>query len=69
MIELVFTVCSILHGAQCHTERQTYMAQHVSLFECMRYGQLELARWSVSHPNYSIHKWRCGVVDQTQAKA
>jgi len=59
MIELIFTVCSILHGAQCQEERMSFIATEIPVFACAKYGQYELAKWSASHPNYSIHRWRC----------
>lgn len=69
MIELVLTVCSIVHGAQCKVEKQTYIAEQVTLFECMRYGQLEVMRWQASHPNWKVQRWRCGAAHKLQAKA
>jgi hypothetical protein len=26
----------------------------------MMYGQMELAKWTVGHPNWAIRKWSCG---------
>lgn len=60
MIELVLSACSILHGAQCKTERLTYMAQSVTPHQCMLYGQAEIAKWTETHPNWRVHKWSCG---------
>lgn len=60
LIELTMTICSILHGASCRTETLTYMAESVTPFACMRYGQPEIAKWAETHPNWSVAKWRCG---------
>lgn len=65
MIELIASVCSIVHGATCHDVTLTFEADHVSHFECIAYGQLALAEWRDSHPNWTVAKWRCGVAGQT----
>lgn len=69
-IELVIVACSILHGAQCKNERMIFFSSQGSLpvFECARYGQSEVAKWSQSHPNWRVQRWRCGP-PQLQAKA
>lgn len=59
MIELIFVACSILHGATCVEHRMAFLANEIPVFACAKYGQAELAKWSLSHPNHSIHKWRC----------
>lgn len=59
MIELVMTICSILHGAQCREERLPFLAERVSVIECALYGQIEMARWQAGHPNWSVARWRC----------
>lgn len=61
-------VCSILHGAHCKEEKLTFMAEHVSIFECFLYGQVEMAKWQEGHPNWSVNRWRCQPVSM-QAKA
>ena len=64
-IELIASVCSILHGATCKNVTMTFAADQVSHFECMAYGQIALADWSASHPNWTIARWRCAVAGQT----
>ncbi len=61
MIEIVFSVCSILHGAQCHQERLSFVSDpgELSVFACAKYGQAHLAKWAGEHPNHSIHRWSC----------
>ena len=61
MIEMVLTVCSILHGAQCQDIRQTYVAEpgQISVFACARYGQYHASKWALEHTNWSVHKWSC----------
>lgn len=60
MIEIVLSVCSIVQGATCKDVRLTYMAESVTPFECMRYGQTEIAKWAEGHPNWKVHRWSCG---------
>jgi hypothetical protein len=60
MIELVLTVCSILHGAKCNEVKLSFAEQQVSAFECMMYGQLEIAKWRETHPDWQVAKWQCG---------
>lgn len=36
------------------------MAESVTPWACMRYGQPEIAKWIETHPNWSVAKWRCG---------
>lgn len=64
MIEIVVSVCSIVQGATCKDVRLTYMAESVSPMECMMKGQVEMAKWAESHPNWRIHRWSCGVPRQ-----
>lgn len=68
MIEIVFAVCSILHGAQCREERLTFMAETVTPHQCMLFGQHEMAKWQEGHPNWQITRWRCGSVRHDVAK-
>lgn len=56
-IELVITVCSILHGAQCSDK--TLVFQDVSLLTCMVSAQPVIAEWQNVHPNYSVRNWQC----------
>lgn len=64
-IELIASVCSILHGATCKTVTLTFAADQVSHVECMTYGQLALVEWREAHPNWTISRWRCGIAGQT----
>lgn len=64
MIEIVVSVCSIVQGATCKDVRLTYMAESVSPMECMMKGQVEMAKWAESNPNWKIQRWSCGVPRQ-----
>lgn len=62
MLELVFTVCSIVTGARCHDVTLTFEQPQgfVLAYACGMTGQSEMAKWKESHPNWSIGSWRCG---------
>lgn len=57
MIELVFTVCSLLEGAKC--KEQSLVFQDLSLMTCLVGAQPQLARWAEGHPNWTVSKWTC----------
>jgi hypothetical protein len=58
MLELVFTVCSIVHGANCHLEPLRLQAD-TSLIGCMMASQIEGAKWVQQNPNYYIQRATC----------
>jgi hypothetical protein len=57
MIELAFTICSIVEGAKCR--EQSLVFSDVSLITCMVGAQPQLAMWAEQHPNWTISKWHC----------
>ena len=58
MLELVFTVCSIVQGAACRLEPLT-LQEHIGLVGCMMASQVEGAKWVQHNPNYYIQKATC----------
>jgi hypothetical protein len=58
MLELVFTVCSIVHGAYCHLESLP-LQTGTSLVGCMMASQIEGAKWVQHNPNYYIQRATC----------
>jgi hypothetical protein len=58
MVELLFTVCSILHPAECRDEHMQFVDQG-SLKQCIWQAQPTLARWASEHEDLHIVKWRC----------
>jgi hypothetical protein len=68
MIEIVLAVCMIEEPARCKDVHLTYMAENVTPFQCMRYGQPEIAKWLESNPKWAITRWKCGQA-RTAAKA
>jgi hypothetical protein len=62
LVELLFTVCSIIHPADCRDEHLQFIDQG-SLAQCMNQAQPYLAQWSNEHANLRIVKWRCTYPD------
>lgn len=58
MLELVFTVCSIVQGAKCE-QLPPIELQTPSMMACMISTQLEGARWVGEHPNHYIQRATC----------
>ena len=63
MYELIISACMISSPQTCKDIHLTYMDKIATPFQCMRYGQPEMAKWSVTNPDWNIKKFRCGRVD------
>ena len=62
MLQLFFTACTMV--GVCQEVRQTYQSTDVTLFQCMLYGQSEMAKWMELHPGYYlVGRWSCGKPD------
>jgi hypothetical protein len=59
VLELVFTVCSILHGANCHEEPPIRLDENAQMIACVMASQIEGARWVDSHPNFYVVRATC----------
>lgn len=66
MFELIISVCMITEPKSCKDVHLTYVGEMATPYQCMRYGQPEMAKWTLTHPGWSIRKWRCGRVDVTR---
>jgi hypothetical protein len=60
MYELVIIACLIAHPARCE-EFVLPVDGAAGIMQCMREGELELARWSADRPDWVIRRWRCGL--------
>lgn len=60
MIEVVALVCSMQAPLRCKDVRLSFAADSVTPQQCMMYGQMELAKWTLGNPNWVIRKWSCG---------
>ena len=46
MLELVFTVCSIVQGAHCHSLQPVRLDENTMMIACVMASQFEGARWA-----------------------
>ena len=51
LYELIFTVCSIVHGAHCSDLSPVPLEANTPLIGCAIASQVEGAKWVFSHPN------------------
>lgn len=63
-LELSFKTCSLNEGNKCKEQSLTFMADNVTPFQCMLYGQIEIAKWQEAHPNWTTHGWKCRAAGQ-----
>ncbi len=68
MIEIIVSVCLIQNPTACKDVNLNFMADHVTMRQCMLFGQSEIAKWVNGHPKWRVQRWRCGVAKQV-AKA
>jgi hypothetical protein len=59
MLEIVFTVCSLVQGASCRELNAIPLQESASVLNCMFATQLEGAKWIESHPNFYIQRATC----------
>lgn len=59
MLQLVFSVCSIVQGAACHELPPIPLEQGTTMMGCVMASQIEGAKWAVAHPNHYIHRATC----------
>jgi hypothetical protein len=64
MIELVIAVCMIDKPSHCKDVTLNFEGESISAAQCMSNSQIEMAKWIGEHPNWVIHKWRCGIAGQ-----
>lgn len=61
MIELVLTVCSILHGAKCKEVVLTFEdhGQLIMPTACALGAMMEIVKWNESNPNWQVVRFKC----------
>jgi hypothetical protein len=59
VLQLVFSVCSILEGATCHELPPIPLHQGTTIMGCVMASQIEGAKWVVAHPNQYIVRATC----------
>jgi hypothetical protein len=60
MLELVFTVCTIVQGAKCHELQPIRLEESTLPIACLIASQQEGAKWVEEHPNYYVQRATCG---------
>jgi hypothetical protein len=58
-MQIVFWVCSIVQGANCHSLPPMALQEGVGLIGCAIAGQMEGVKYRESHPNYYISRYTC----------
>jgi hypothetical protein len=59
VIELIFSVCTIVEGATCHELPPIALNAQASITDCFMASQIEGAKWAMGHPNYYIQRATC----------
>ena len=59
MIQLVFTVCSLVQGARCYPVEPIVLREEVTMFGCIIGGMQEAAKYAMNHPNFYVAKYTC----------
>jgi uncharacterized membrane protein AbrB (regulator of aidB expression) len=58
-LELIFTVCSIVAGAQCRELPPMPLQAGVGIIGCSIAAQIEGAKWRVNNPNWYVARATC----------
>lgn len=69
MFELIVSVCMVTTPSSCKEVHLTYMGDVPTPYQCMHRGQPELAKWSLSNPEWTIRKFSCGRVNTARKAA
>jgi hypothetical protein len=59
VIQLIFSVCSIVEGAACQELPPIPLKPEATLTACFMASQIEGAKWAARNPNFYIHKATC----------
>lgn len=59
MLQLVFSVCSIIEGATCRELPPIPLQQGTTIMGCAMASQIEGAKWVTAHPNHYIYRATC----------
>lgn len=59
MLELIFTVCSVVQGAGCHDINPMPLQENTHMIACLMASQIEGAKWVEAHPNFYIARSKC----------
>ncbi|WP_118133503.1 hypothetical protein [Oceanicella sp. SM1341] len=65
MIELIFVACLQSSPSHCEQNAVQY-AEPISAMACAMGAQPELAKWSETHPGWTIAQWKCQSVRERE---
>lgn len=69
MLVLALSVCLAQSPATCKDVHLTFVAENATPFQCMHYGQPEIAKWHDRHPEWTVRRWRCVAADRIGKQA
>lgn len=69
MIVLALSVCLSSTPATCKDVHLTFLADSATPVQCMLYGQPEIAKWHLTHPGWTVKKWRCVPAERLEKHA
>jgi len=64
MIKLIMVVCFASSPHHCRDEKLVFAEPGLSGYACAMRGQIEIAKWANSHPNWRVQRYRCGKIGQ-----
>jgi len=59
VLQLIFSVCSIVEGATCVELPPIPLQRGTTMMGCVMASQIEGAKWVAAHPNHYIRKATC----------
>jgi hypothetical protein len=59
MLELYVSACLLSNPDRCKDVSLTYMAEGMSLMQCMMGAPVEIAKWNEAHPKEFAKRWTC----------
>lgn len=59
MFEILLSVCLAAEPSRCKDEHLTLLEDAALPYQCMLAGQIEIVRWSESHPKWNVKRWTC----------
>ena len=59
MYVLIFTVCSIVYGANCRELSPLPLDANTQVVGCVIASQVEGAKWAMGHPGYYVQRATC----------
>ena len=59
MLEVIAMVCALDAPEKCKDVHLNFDADQMTGYQCLFYGQSELAKWTEDHPKWRIARWSC----------